>query len=137
MAVIRKCDLCSGLRPPPSRYTLSHKTRSFNEEDPDRVSTISAGGIDVCADCWKRIAQPRMGRGGNQHRLSTKCDRCRETGTSSDTLRYSLKVSVRRSDGKIVTRGAGGLVLCTTCWVLVGKPKMRRGRHDILRILHI
>lgn len=109
-----------------SRYTMAHKTRLHNMADPDRVASISAGGIDMCFECWDRIARPRMGKGGHQHRNITKCDRCKEVFKGyTEPLRYTMKVTVRQEDGKVVTRGGGGVVLCHACWRKVGFSKMR------------
>lgn len=61
------CDVCRMFRqkvdgtPDVKRYTLRREVDQTREngERPRRFQ-MSAGGIDLCGECWEKIAKPRM-----------------------------------------------------------------------------
>lgn len=121
MALFRGCDICteSGDGRKVTRYTLSRK-----EHVNGAIENHSLGGIDLCDACWHALARPRMRDmpGFRYACRSVVCSRC-----SSDGSPYGLKIS-KRVNGKVVTRGAGGITLCAPCWSATAKSVVRKER---------
>lgn len=73
MATQRSCDVCGFYRPDRvdgtpgvTRYTLERQVKRPDGKLRDgRVTSVrytrqSRGGIDLCWECWDRIAKPKM-----------------------------------------------------------------------------
>jgi hypothetical protein len=85
MSVQRACDVCSFYRqrvdgtPGVARYILSTSSPEKNivtrlamstrDRAPNgEVRSYGAGSIDLCDECWTRIAKPRMQATRGKHR---------------------------------------------------------------------
>lgn len=72
MATQRSCDVCNFYRQNPDgspavhRYTLERQIRrpdgKLREGRANSVgyTRVTRGGIDLCTQCWERIAKPKM-----------------------------------------------------------------------------
>lgn len=62
MATQRACDKCGFFKTGIRRYGLSAQV-PVPRRRPDgsrAYTTLGAGGIDLCPDCWETIARPKM-----------------------------------------------------------------------------
>lgn len=55
------CDLCGKVKGDVKRYGLQRR-----EREDGYVKSWGRGGIDLCDDCWKRVAEPHMVPGRNR-----------------------------------------------------------------------
>jgi hypothetical protein len=72
MSTQKSCDHCGLYRqnvdgsPAVHRYTLRSEVVGWRKNG--NRSQISRGGIDLCDDCWKKIAAPNMNRNKSHKR---------------------------------------------------------------------